>query len=291
MLRQTVDGDRVGERSRHRFVDKQRLAGPQHGQRLLQVRPAVVRLKQHHVDPSHQFLEVVDHFDAHRRDLFGVVGHPRHAAGDVGAALGIHERDASASNTLRIGLHVEHLGEGQTVRRVEADHANRERLPRRLFRPEVGRQKRVGLFSLRYGEVVAAVGMDGNETVCSPLSLIGRLGRGDRFLDSGTVEVAVVQRSVHEQAAGGQRRDELRKVERHSGRIAAELAGDPWHVSRARPSSEVALFVVTEGREPAARHDRLEAVVEHGREDCVVPSQRMPDAADAIWIDLRKVRE
>ena len=72
-----------------------------HRQDLLQVRPAVVGLQQHAVDPLQQLVDRIDDLDAELLHLLGVFRHALGARLDVGAALGIGGDDAAAGDVRR----------------------------------------------------------------------------------------------------------------------------------------------------------------------------------------------
>ena len=115
MLGQPVDRDRVDERAGHGLVDEDRLAGTEHRQHLLEVRPAVVGLQQHRVDRSDERADVLDDHHAHPSHLFRIFRHTGYAAFDVGAALRIGMCDPAPGHVLRRFLVVERLSKGLTV--------------------------------------------------------------------------------------------------------------------------------------------------------------------------------
>ena len=131
------DRDGVGQRAGDRLVDEHRLAGLEHGPRLLQVRPAVDALEQHDVDLRQQLVDRADDLDAVL--LLQVARIARHAVaagGDVGAAAGIGGDDPHAGELGPGMFGVQELGECDHVRRIEADDPGLEwrrcRLGRRL---------------------------------------------------------------------------------------------------------------------------------------------------------------
>ena len=128
-LRQFVDNDGVGQRTRDRLVDEQWLAGLYHRNSFLQMNPPVHALEQHHVNFFQQLWNRIDDFDTHSAQLPGEFADAIAAGRNVRAArISGHDSDACVvAGGLRV---VEDFRKRGHVRSVQADHAGPER---RLF--------------------------------------------------------------------------------------------------------------------------------------------------------------
>lgn len=137
-------------------------------------------------------------------------------------------------------------------------------------------------------EVVAAVGMLGHEPVARPQQGVDRRSGTKAIPDAGDLEVGVVLRGVHEHRARRQGGQDFREVEGHPARVLPIRAGDARHIALMAPAGQVSAAVLGERSEPATGDDGLDAPVEDGQEDRVVPPERMPDAPDARAVHARQ---
>src|SRR5205823_3634204 len=87
------------------------------------------------------------------------------------------------------------------------------------------------------------------------------------------VEIAIADRGTGQERPRGQRRHDLREVERHLRRVAAEHRSDAGHIAVVAPAGQVALHVSREATEAATRNDTFHPIVEHGEEHAVVTAE------------------
>src|SRR5262245_6685287 len=141
------------------------------------------------------------------------------------------------------------------------------------------------------GEVVAAVGVFDDELILCFEQVEDGLGSGDALADALVIEVVVVERRVHINAAGGDGGEDLVEVEGHLVGIVFVNVADLGHVAVAGPAFEVALVIVVEACEAAACDDGFESRLEDGGEECVVATERMANDADVVDIDVAECFE
>src|SRR5262245_40286617 len=137
-------------------------------------------------------------------------------------------------------------------------------------------------------KIVAAVGVYADEIAIRAQQPERRPRAAQTVADAEDVEVVVVDRRVDVHGPGSDRREHVRKVEGHSRRVGAVLGSDLRHVAAMAPAGEIAAVVGGERVEAATGDDDLQAIVERGEKQGVVPAERVADHADATAVDLGK---
>ena len=94
---------------------------------------------------------------------------------------------------------------------------------------------------------------------------VDRPRRGHDFINALPLEIGVAERGVDEERPRGDGASQLVKIERNSLEPVL-VVQERGHVSLARPALDVAVHVMAEGIESAARNDGLDAGFKHSRE-------------------------
>ncbi len=125
LLGQAEDLERVAQGAGDGLVDEHRLAGGEDFLELREMRAAVDRLDHDGVDVAREFGDGFVELDVRvLEQIGGVAVDARGAGGDVGAAALEHGDDLGAGDVVLVGGVVQRLGEGDHVRRIEADETD-----------------------------------------------------------------------------------------------------------------------------------------------------------------------
>ena len=151
-------------------------------------------------------------------------------------------------------------------------------------------EKRIRGLSFSGGELVFGVRMLCDEVFLrlEKVAIDGNRG-GEAVLYARHLEVRrVVKRGVREHRPRREGGQHLGEVERNLCGVIAVHRIDPRHVILAAPGSHIALVVFGEDVEPTTGHDCLDAGIENGQEQCVVPAERVADHTNGVGVHIRQ---